>query len=179
MCNFLFAQENLFHCVDLKGGKSSYFLDSLSVYPSSIECSDSSVTFQYDVNTKQLVFDRKIDSIRVCYRTFLLDFSDTLFLYAYDTLVDQAILRRTTQRPSEQKETFWETPNLYKSGNISRGISLGNTQSVFVNSNLNLQLEGMLAKDVSVRAVISDQNIPDNQREIHNKFKILIKFIFK
>lgn len=45
-------------------------------------------------------------------------------------------------------------------GNISRGIGLGNTQNVVVNSNLNLRLNGKLANDVDVFAVISDENNP-------------------
>ena len=45
-------------------------------------------------------------------------------------------------------------------GNISRGIGLGNTQNVVVNSNLNLRLDGKLAEDVEIFAVISDENNP-------------------
>lgn len=154
-----FAQTNL-HCNVLTGGKKTYQLDSLSIYPASIYVSDSTQKFTYNLQNHSIHFENVVDSLEVCYRTFLINFSDTLFLYQYDTLVDGAVLQRTIHRKNENQETFWETPNLYKSGNLSRGISVGNTQGVFVNSNLNLQIEGMLANDVNVKAVISDQNIP-------------------
>lgn len=55
---------------------------------------------------------------------------------------------------------MFETPGITKNGQLSRGISVGNAQSVFANSSLNLQLEGNLSDDLKLRAVISDQNIP-------------------
>lgn len=49
---------------------------------------------------------------------------------------------------------------LNTAGNVSRGIGFGNAQDVVVNSNLNLRLNGKLANDVEVLAVISDENNP-------------------
>src|SRR5690606_2971291 len=46
------------------------------------------------------------------------------------------------------------------SGNLSRGISFGNSQNVFVNSSLNLQMEGQLTENLHIRASITDQNVP-------------------
>jgi dihydrofolate reductase len=39
-------------------------------------------------------------------------------------------------------------------------VSFGNKQDVFVNSNLNLQMQGELGDGVKLNAVISDQNVP-------------------
>jgi len=50
--------------------------------------------------------------------------------------------------------------NLYKIGILKRGISSGNTQNIFVNSPLNLQLEGAIADNLNIRASNTDKNVP-------------------
>ena len=62
-----------------------------------------------------------------------------------------------TPNKNEVKSTYGKLNTM---GNISRGIGLGNTQNVVVNSNLNLRLDGKLAEDVEIFAVISDENNP-------------------
>ncbi|MEN8697397.1 MAG: hypothetical protein ABF317_08850, partial [Bacteroidia bacterium] len=57
-------------------------------------------------------------------------------------------------------ESRSEYGELNTAGNVSRGIGFGNAQDVVVNSNLNLRLNGKLANDVEVLAVISDENNP-------------------
>jgi hypothetical protein len=57
------------------------------------------------------------------------------------------------------REELFPSTNLYKSGSLTRGISFGNTQNVFVNSALNLQLEGAISDNLNIRASITDQNV--------------------
>src|SRR5690606_16950067 len=57
-------------------------------------------------------------------------------------------------------EPFFQTDGLEKSGNISRGITLGNTQSLAMQSAMNIQLSGQIADNVTIRAAISDENVP-------------------
>ncbi|SFU58189.1 hypothetical protein SAMN05216480_10898 [Pustulibacterium marinum] len=60
----------------------------------------------------------------------------------------------------ETKTTIDLFDGLNTSGSISRGITVGNNQNAVVNSQLDLQISGQLANDITLRASIKDANIP-------------------
>ena len=102
------------------------------------------------------------DSVRLCYRVLPVQLG-RLRYHRARRLMDSVEFR---DRPMlgladfSQKEQILSTPGISKTGNLSRGISFGNTQNVFVNSALNLQLEGKLTENIRLTAAISDQNVP-------------------
>lgn len=53
-----------------------------------------------------------------------------------------------------------ENNTLLANGNISRGISVGNSQNLVVNSSLDLQLTGKISDKIYMEAYLSDKNVP-------------------
>lgn len=68
-------------------------------------------------------------------------------------------LMHTIVEPSRQSKDDFGT-GLNTNGTITRGIQLGNQQSVSVNSGLNLQLTGMVGNRFQLTGAITDDNIP-------------------
>lgn len=72
-----------------------------------------------------------------------------------------------------------DIPRLDYGGSFSRGFSVGNNQSLVLNSALNLQMQGDLGDGIGIAAAISDNNIPiqpeGNTRQIQEFDKVFIQ----
>lgn len=160
------AQSNFDQCRWVKTS-TVQVLDSLTVFPESIRIAepDSTTAFNFDLNTNTISFQNSpYDSVRVCYKTLPFDLhstraNKTLDIYDSTALFKDAVLFQQALAIPKREEVI-STENIYKTGSISRGVSFGNRQDVFVNSTLNLQMEGQLTDNVNLRAVITDRNVP-------------------
>jgi len=178
-------------CRWIKCQGTATFIDSLSVVPGSLTLSTPDATtldtakYTYDYNTGLLNIKKEIcaDSLKICYQTLPFSFHRVYqhkSLAAYDSgaFFDDVRFRNGRQQGVPKEELF-ATPNLYKSGSISRGVTFGNRQDVFVNADLNLQLEGALTDDLNIRAAITDQNIPlqpeGNTQQLQDFDNVLIE----
>ncbi|HEX8506840.1 MAG TPA: hypothetical protein VF630_15860, partial [Hymenobacter sp.] len=144
-------------------------VDTLTVVPSSVIANGRGL--DYDARTDQYRWVRPAprdstgaplpDSLEVCYRVLPLRLSAARYRRPLG-LMDSLGFRRDAMRFDDfsVKEQILSTPGISKTGNLARGISFGNTQNVFVNSALNLQLEGQLTENIHLTAAISDQNVP-------------------
>ncbi|GAB3202338.1 hypothetical protein ABID22_002645 [Pontibacter aydingkolensis] len=158
----------------------AFILDSLTVEPGTISVvhpHKEQFAFDYNYSTQEFRFTRfpaadsilidragtlipAPDSVLVCFRVMPLNLTKPAFKRDITKLELNPFQRNVYQEDISTKEEIFRTPGLNKTGSISRGISFGNTQSVFVNSALNLQLDGKLTEDISITAAITDQNIP-------------------
>lgn len=57
-------------------------------------------------------------------------------------------------------DDLFGSSKLNKQGSISRGITVGNAQSLSLQSTLNLQLDGQIAPNLYMKGSISDDNVP-------------------
>jgi hypothetical protein len=144
--------------------------DTLTIVPASVTANGLAVSYDPSRDRYQLVRPAprdsadaaRPDSVLLCYRVLPMQ----LGLARYRRprrLMDSLDFRDRPMLRYEdfaQKEQILSTPGISKTGNLSRGISFGNTQNVFVNSALNLQLEGQLTEKIRLTAAISDQNVP-------------------
>ena len=98
--------------------------------------------------------------IDILYRVFPYFFS-----YSYPNCparesADTFLFEYLNQQMYSPINSLEEESSLLVNGNISRGMSAGNSQNVVVNSNLNLQLSGELSKGLFIEALLSDKNVP-------------------
>jgi hypothetical protein len=145
-----------------------FILDSLTILPESIRVqNDSTVRISYDLNTGKAHFAGKyeLDSVLICYQTLPLNLTKADFKRnpaSYDSTdhYTENYLNNLNQQSETPREELFSLKGFNKGGNLTRGVSLGNNQNVFVNSALNLQLDGKLTEDLDLQAVISDQQVP-------------------
>lgn len=145
-------------------------LDSLTVMEKSItvrDGQDRNYPFVFDINSNSIrveVDPDLVDSVQVCYQTFLFSLhqvhSKRTLMADYDSMALFKDRRGSVSEVFNFKEEIFPSNNLNKSGSLTRGISFGNTQNVFVNSSLNLQMDGQLTDGLNIRASITDQNVP-------------------
>lgn len=158
---FAKAQLSSKRCINIPIGKLMP-LDTLLIDPGSIQFVDDP-DYSFNVSTSEIFVNGDLgDSLNVCFHVFPFSLNDTISnkpSYLYDSNVVFRYPLNDLNR-SNKREELIDVPGINKNGSLTRGISVGNTQSVFVNSNLNLQLEGQVSEDVSISAVISDQNVP-------------------
>ncbi len=135
--------------------------------------------FTYNSDLQSISITSDQDSVLVCYRVLPLELFKNLGnrpLSQYDP---------SETAPSSQSQITEELPlfdfgkRVETAGFISRGITFGNRQNLFVNSTLNLQMNGKISDNLSIEALITDQNIPfqpeGNTQQIRDFDNVYIK----
>ena len=134
-------------------------LDSNLIVDGSVYIPNYTINQDYELNSNNLTWLVKApkDSIPVFYRIAYFPISYT----KKNTVIIQETFQDNPFKYVPDKSLAQPTyGTLNTMGNVSRGIGFGNAQDIVVNSNLNLRLSGILANDVDVLAVISDENNP-------------------
>ena len=173
----------------IKSYSEKIILDSLSIIPNSLKITDaqnntindSLFTIDYQ-NATIFLRDTSLKNIKIKYKTFPFSFSK-MYLHKDTSLIVPKFSNYNNSNlyspDNKDFENFIPNNELDKQGSISRGITFGNNQDLALNSDLNLQLTGKINEELSVAAVISDNNIPiqaeGNTQQIQDFDKIFIK----
>lgn len=155
-------------------------LDSVLVEPGSIYVA---APFTYAQQTRTIVVKSSKDSVKVCYRVLSEILTKPMVardIQQYDdTRVSDEFYKPNEVSRTIEKEDLFDFGQVNKYGAITRGVSFGNRQSLFVNSSLNLQMNGKLDENLFLTASITDQNVPyqpeGNTQQVRDFDNVFIK----
>ncbi len=145
--------------------------DSLSILPSSVIIRYQNTILpasDFTINDNEIVgkasLCEKLDSLEISYRTFDFRFGEVLSHLDTTQMVkkDVAVYIGYDYSPfqNSSNQALISGKGLDYNGSFTRGFSVGNSQSLVLNSNFNLQLAGDLGNGLKIVAAISDDNIP-------------------
>ena len=159
-------------------------LDSLNIVPNSIILANADTSF-YSLDPIQSLFTWKkkynSDSAIVFYRVFSFKLNMESKRLSYDSIKNNFIISSNNLKKNNNNNvSLFDFGAINYNGSFGKSISVGNTQDAVFNSQLNLQLSGMIGDSIMLSAAITDNNIPiqpDGTTQQLNEFdKILIQF---
>ena len=168
---------------------SSYRVDSLSSHPNSFQLTGvdpEDYTFDWITSTLRITNENVYGkTVFFTYKPFSINFSQKHQRKSTDLIFQKGNVYRPrmVSLPSSSWLTGEDGVPLYAAGSIARGVTIGTNQDFVLNSAMNLQLSGYLAKDLEIQANITDKNIPiqpeGNTRVIQDFDKIYIHLKYK
>lgn len=162
-------------------------IDSQLVVPGTFRVyQNGNLVTSYSFNYVSGIFvwkDSSTQFLQLVYRCYPLPITQSYSERNTDIIQPQLAKRIDPFSFPENEPRKTESPlsmsNLSKSGSIARGISVGNTQNLTVNSILDLQINGQLTDDIRVQAAISDNTLPiqpdGNTQQLQEFDKVYIK----
>ena len=140
-------------------------LDSLSMVPQSFFINDVDTSaYTLDFIRARLFWKTKppVDSVLVSYRVFPYRLDVSMQRYRYDSIVN-FVYHRPFEFGSGAEGTgggLLDFGNIEATGSLGRELSFGNNQDAVVNSNFQLQINGMLKDSIEISAAFTDNNLP-------------------
>lgn len=143
--------------------KDSLVLDTLSIIPQTLHIKDVPDSF-FTVDYVRAVLHWKLqpstEAVIVTYRVFPYKLDAVVQRLNLDSLARYTVIAPYHERDQKSTRGLFNFGNIEYNGSFGRGISFGNNQDAVVNSNFNLQLNGMLADSIEIAAAITDNNMP-------------------
>ena len=159
-------------------------LDTLSIVPHTLLIANfDSTYYTIDEVNSTLLWQKatNIDSVEIRYRVFPSRLNSIARRFAFDSIKNNFIAEQPAMAYNKANDNkLFNFGNVTYNGSFGRSISVGNTQDAVFNSQLNLQINGIIGDSIQIAAAISDNNIPiqpDGTTQQLNEFdKILLQF---
>lgn len=162
-------------------------IDSLSIIESSFQVKGiPKADYRLDFINAVVYWKKKpvTDSVTVLYRVFPFKLNPVAQRMSYDSVVNNFYAApfefNSNNGFASGKGGMFDFGNINYSGSFGRAIAFGNSQDAVVNSNLNLQLNGMLGDSIEIAAAITDNNIPiqpdGNTQQLNEFDQVFLQF---
>jgi hypothetical protein len=139
--------------------QDSIALDTLSIIPNSFSISNiPDSTYRLDYVRAILYWKLKpsTDTVLVTYRVFPFKLNAVTQRMSFDSVVKYTVFKPYEDEDKSTNKGIFNFGNIEYNGSFGRGIAFGNNQDAVVNSNFNLQLNGMLADSIQIAAAITE-----------------------
>jgi len=150
-------------------------IDSFSVVPGSVTIDSQKGEISADnyyIKNNKIVFkshiinELNINKVKITYRVLNQNLEhkyQNLDSTIMESPVDRIVYIGHDHSPYANKKNnrrLIQSSGLNYDGSFTRGFSVGNSQSLVLNSNFNLQMSGDLGDGMTIEAAISDDNLP-------------------
>ncbi len=140
-------------------------LDTLSIIPNTFTVNEvDSSAYRLDFVNAVLYWKQKPfgDSISMVYRVFPVKLNAVAQRLSFDSIARNLYLKpfEFGREAAENSKGLFDFGNIQYNGSFGRSLSFGNNQDAVVNSNFQLQLNGMLRDSIEIAAALTDNNLP-------------------
>ncbi len=139
-------------------------IDSLSIVPGSLQIEGINDTTYYLDHVNAILYWKLRPSqslINLKYRVFPFTLTPCVQRLRYDSVMNNFYVKPIeTGIAGYGQRGIFNFGTLKAEGSFGRQLGFGNSQDAVLNSQMNLQLSGMLADSIEVNAAITDNNIP-------------------
>ncbi|RYZ61383.1 MAG: hypothetical protein EOO14_05200 [Chitinophagaceae bacterium] len=149
----------------LAATSDSIRLDTLSIIPTTFSVTEvDTADYRLDFVNAVLYWNKKpaFDSVSFVYRVFPVKLNAVTQRLSYDSIARNLYLKpfEFGREAAENAKGLFDFGNMQYNGSFGRSLSFGNNQDAVVNSNFQLQLNGMLRDSIEIAAALTDNNLP-------------------